>query len=457
MVSNSRVLFQRFWLRESWTQPIVPGFQEQIDADFPAEFEWDLTGDQAPYRVEASMRGKPGQCPEPLVIDPATAGAKAARKRWIAGLLANRNGTAPPWNGSVPVEVHLPCVDRRSAPNWEAEATSARVTEDGAIYLQDAGMHQARINAALAILFRGARVNAPFHSRFTDTRTMSQEAALYQLPPVLDRYGLGNGWKEWMEARAGHQFDVSILLRLKADAAQAWVEVPGPRQGAFHDRLIQLSNAVQASLRVWLNYVYFQDSERYRDPAKAWPMIVFCAMKPFHGKSRADYCYEVTDHTSIQRALWGVLQTLEDEMRRIAPRLAPLPVPLQQMYSQRRTPEMVREAGRFPRLFGSLLFGEREIVEAFLRFAQHIHEAIPVGKPDGIVKHGSALYRKVERRLSSLHGSLDFGSLAPMILLEATSALASATGYHFPVEAMVRIRDRDERADYYSANSFFTG
>lgn len=457
MVSNSRVLFHRFWLRESWTQPIVPDFQETIDTDFPAEFDWRMEGDRAPYRVEVSLRGSAGQRPEPLVIDPALTGTKAARKRWIAGLLAHRNGAAPAWNGSVPVELHLPCVDRRGASNWETEASAARVTEDGAIYLQDPGMHQARVNAALTILFRGSRVHAPFHSRFTDIRTLDQETALYQLPPVLDRYGLGEGWKEWIAARPGHRFDVSILLRLKADAAQAWVEIPGPRQAAFYDRLIQLSNAVQASLRVWLSYLYFQDVAHYRDPAKAWPMIVFSAMRPFRSKSRADYSYEVTDHSSVQRALWGVLPALEDEMRRIAPRMDSLPVTLQQMYSQRRTPEMVREAGRFPRLFGALLFGEREIVEAFLRFAQHIHEAIPIGKPDGIVKHGSALYRKIERRLASIYGSLDFGHLAPMILLEATSALASATGYSFPVEAMVRIRDRDEGADYYSANSSFTG
>lgn len=457
MVSNSRILFHRFWLRESWTHPIVPDFHETIDSGFPAEFDWESDGEKAPYRISVSMRGAPENKPEALVIDPAVAGAKAARRRWIAGLVAHRNGSAPPLNGSVPVELHLPCTDRRSAPNWQDEACQARVTEDGAIYLQDTGVHQARVNAALAILFRESRVAAPFHSRFTDVRTMDQETALYQLPPILDRYGLGDGWKEWMAERPGHHFDVSILLRLKADAAQAWVEIPGPRQATFYDRLIQLSNAVQESLRVWLSYLYFQDIKIYHDPAKAWPMIVFTAMKPFRSKSRADYSYEVTDHGSIQRALWGVLPALEDEMRRIAPRLASFPITQQQMYSQRRTPEMVREAGRFPRLFGALLFGEREMVEAFLRFAQHIHETLPVGKPDGVVKHGSALFRKVERRLASLYGSLDFGHLAPMVLMEATSALAAATGYSYPVEAMIRIRDREESADYYSANSSFTG
>jgi hypothetical protein len=144
-------------------------------------------------------------------------------------------------------------------------------------------------------------------------------------------------------------------------------------------------------------------------------------------------------------------------MRRIAPRLDGLVLRDQFMYSQRRTTEMVRMAERFPRQFGSLLFGEREIIEGILRFAQNLHEAMQTAKPDNVIKLGSALHRKVERRLASIYGTFDFGSLGAMIVLEATSALAQASGKAFPIEAMVRIRDRQEGADYYSANSSFTG
>lgn len=458
MPAKTRILFRKIWFREGWSEPVEPGYLETLDPGFLAEIQGRIQGNAPPFRVQADLLGAPAARPEDLGVDPALAGAKAARRRWIGSFVARqRLGDSPDTAQELPVEINFPCVDRRAGSDWRNELRPARVTEDGAIYLQDPGMHQARANVALAALFRRGESDVPVYSRFSDLRTMSQESALYQLEPILSRYGLGDGWSQWLRERPGRQFDVSILLRLGSGAARAWADVPGPGQSAFHERLIEVANGIQGAIRAWLSYGFFQDLSVYRTPARAWPVLVYAAMKPFRGRSRADFCYEVTDPASIQRALWGVLPALEDEMRRIAPRLANLPQQLQYAYSQRRTPEMAKEAANLPRIFGGLLFGEREIVEAFLRFAQRLHETIPAGKTGGLFRHGSLLYGKVSRKLAALCTGADYSNLAPMVLLEATAALAAASGYPTPIEALVRIRDRQEGADYYSANCSFTG
>jgi hypothetical protein len=378
-----------------------------------------------------------------------------------ANQAAVRAGQAARLNGTVPVELHLPCVDRRGADEFAVRGPDApaRILPDGAVLLQDPDLYQSRLVASVALNSPRDTPQVPFYLRFADRRTCSTAAAVHQLQPVLARYGLPEEALRWISDRGAESFDICLLVRLRSSAIETWSTVAGPRQAAFHDQFRLVSQAVQESLRTWLPYLYFQDDERFRVTRLAYPMLVYAFMKPFRGGFRSDYCYDPTDRVSIQKALWGVMPQLEVEMKRLAPRLSAMGLSHadQIQYSGRRAPTMVKAASDSHRLFGALLFAEHQIIETLVAFASEVHKGVRNQTPVSPVKMGTNLHRKLRKRLRRVYGTLDASGLISMLLLEATAPLAAAQGLASPIEAMIRIRARPDGSEYYAVNSEFRG
>ena len=434
MLSSPRIIFERHWFREQKNRRIDTDLFEEIDHRF-------------------SIEG--------LGLDTAI-GEKAADRRVAANRAAVRVGQAAYLNGAVPVELHLPCVDRRGADAFAARGadTPARILPDGAVLLQDPDLYQAHLLASVALnsYEPAASPTVPFYLRFADRRSCSQIVALHQLPPVLTRYNLPREALCWIANRNGESFDISVLLRVHSSAVGTWGTVAGPRQAAFHDQFQPVAQAIQEGLRLWLPYLFFQDDKRFDAPRKAWPLLLYALMKPFRSEFKADYTYDPTDEVSIQKALWGVGPLLEAEMKRLSPRLVALglPTPLQFQFSQRRTPQMAKVA-KSTRLFGSLLYGEQQIMESIVAFASEIHKGLRNSIPVSPVKMGTLFHRKLHKQLKRICGTFDATALLSMILVESTSALAWAQHRPSPVEALIRIRARQEGSEYYAVNSVFQG
>jgi len=406
----------------------------QLESTVPLQVHWCRETASSKDSVKTAFAWDP---PEPQPVVDSALLAKAARRRADAGLPES------------PIELHLPCSTQPVAP--------PRVYPDGAVVLQDPGAHTACLMTLLALSHEGGPPDSSY-LRFADTRTATGKNLAYQLPRMLERYGLPDEAIEWVHARPG-AVTASLLLRIPARAALAWRGIAGPRQARFHQQLRPVAASLQESLRVWLPYVFFQDPKVFASPKDAWPMLVYEFLKPFKSEFAADYTYDPHDRAAIHKALWGVIPPLLNEVKRIRPWIAEtgvkLPDPFQ--YSQRRVPPALHEMARVPRRFSQILFAEQQLHENLLRYSEEIHTARKAESSPVPLRMGTQIHSRLSLRLKRAYCRANFRPLAPMILVEATAALAGAEGIRTPVQALLRLRCMETAQVKVLTNPAFSG
>jgi len=91
---------------------------------------------------------------------------------------------------------------------------------------------------------------------------------------------------------------------------QAWFEAPDECSYDFFPTFRRVSVALQSALRRTVPASYFADVSRYSNTLLAYPVLVYAASKPFPGKYRTEYTYDVLKPEHMNRVFRGLAPRL---------------------------------------------------------------------------------------------------------------------------------------------------
>lgn len=196
-----------------------------------------------------------------------------------------------------------------------------------------------------------------------------------------------------------------------------WRSAPVERDEEYFPTWQRVSMALQRWLRDRVSARYFSDPTRLEDRAECYPMIVYQACRPFFGKPRTEFTYDLRDFPwcedtleaswkltgrGLQRALTGIeaqLNALGNE--RLARRYSPV-----------WFEDVLVAVRRKPKAYADLLAREAAIINAVIDLGTQ-------PKVDSINRASKI----VNQRLRKMHGE-DLRSLGCGVFEEATRALA---------------------------------
>jgi hypothetical protein len=261
------------------------------------------------------------------------------------------------------------------------------------------------------------------------------------LPPLLERYGLDQPVAEWLRARKG-EISTSIQISLPGTAACCWYRAPRDKQAIYYDQMSRVSQAIHTTLRHWVAYLYLQDFSLLEDHHASHAVLAFSELRPFRGKVRSEFSYDVMNPDPLQKALRMVTRPLTERFVEIRRRLddegRQLVMP---HYTVRRALHVSRALQRLPKEFGGLIQAEQQIIGGFLDLANRA--ATLRAHPESVFPIGTSLMEQMQVRLRRICSHPSFPALAPLVLIEATQALAVEQGKKFPLRAIVKMRAED--------------
>jgi len=201
-----------------------------------------------------------------------------------------------------------------------------------------------------------------------------------------------------------------------------WLQAPDERNSTFFPVFARVSVAVQTVLREHMPKAYFADWEKYSDTKTAYPMLIYQASRPFHGKLRSELTYDVLNpktlaalFRSVKLALPELLDVVEAKLR-----AAGLDEPAAK-YARKRAPEIVQSVERLSKsrkCLYALIHGEALLVNALLA----------LGGLGGLAaKEQARRVASFEKRwnfqLRRIYPGMNFTWLAGTLLEAATGAL----------------------------------
>jgi len=369
--------------------------------------------------------------------------------------------------GERTLEVHLPFLDSKQwTSRWEALAT-ARVEagDDGRIVvytvsasdeLLAAGKYQSTLALAGSLLSPGKADD--FSLTYTNTARLDAKHAAQSLGAMLDAYGFGPGVSAWMANSAG-DLETALTLSVAGSLAAAWLHAPAESAPEYFPVFSRVSVAVQQAMRRWLPLIYFADLSRYEDLAAAYPLVFYRSTRPFAGRPRCDFTYDLVSPDApgvarcwaarpLARTLGAVQQTLTAAGKT---RLA-------RFYAPRRAPEILYGIVKQPRLINALLFADSFIVDNMLRLGLEGCElagsmaASPARAVKDLANFSADFAATFHRRLRRLYGGRNFVALGSLLLVEATNALGAALSGKPPeIAGTLRIRASDREQVFVNA------
>ncbi len=356
-------------------------------------------------------------------------------------------------DGHHTLELHLPFLDRKAwTTRWDALARAqVEAGEDGRLLvytvkasdrIEQKNAYQSTLALAGSLLF--PKQLPSFELTYSDTRTGEAGHLSRTLAPLVEAYGLPEEARQWLEAagRGGGSLAASLTLSVPGSAVAAWLGAPGERDPNFFEVYSQMSVAVQQATRRWLPYVYFSEVERYADLASAYPLLLFQSTRPYSGRPRSDFTYDMVGPGSPGVARPWAARPLAAELTRVQQLLlAAGRKETARFYSSWRAPEILAGIAKNPRLLNALLTGDAFFVDRLVRRGVEARELAGTFATDPrkavrkLVAFAADFAALFHRRLRRLYGGRDFVAFGSLLLVEATRALAGDT----PVSAALRV------------------
>ena len=288
-----------------------------------------------------------------------------------------------------------------------------------------------------------------FTLTYSDRRRVPCALALAELAPVLRACGFEPSAAEWLSqvpAGGAGDLDVSFALSIPGSLASAWLDSPGERDPLFFPSYARVSVAVQRSMRAWLPYVYFASPERYENPKTAFPMVVYQASRPFAGRPRYDFNYDVINDRSMASFFRLAARQLPGELARIEALLLAAGRPeAAALYSPRHARDILTSVRRRPRLLHSLLVADAFFFNALVKLGCRGHELLeksarnPGAAGRGFSCIADKFVRTCHKKLRRLHGGQAFLAFTSLLLVTATSALSGVAGGPDDIQAVLRV------------------
>ncbi|MGE5568876.1 MAG: hypothetical protein ACM3S5_07555 [Rhodospirillales bacterium] len=348
------------------------------------------------------------------------------------------------FNRNTHLELHLPFLDRKQwEERWEALArVEVEAGEDGRLFAytvdaSDSIEKKSRYQGTLAlagVLLSGREPD------FTLTYTGRRAAVRSEeLAPLLNAYG-------FPESAVEDGADVSLTLSVPGSFVAAWLQAPDERSPEYFLTFSAVSVAVQRALRQWLPYVHFSDIDRYGDLEAAFPLIVYKCMRPYPGRGRGEFTYDVMEPQTMPLALRSAARVLPAEMRRIHALLtAAEKKKIAKFYAPGETKQIIAAVQRKPHLLNALLSADTFFVDSLQRLAvegRALREALaadPKRAVKKLAKFSAEFVATFHRRLRRLYGGQNFTQFGSLLLVEATRALHGALNGEAAVAGLLRV------------------
>ncbi len=200
-----------------------------------------------------------------------------------------------------------------------------------------------------------------------------------------------------------------------------WRESPGERDAEYFPRWQRVSLALQRWLRDRIAEQYFRDPARFEDRPDCYPMIVYQAARPFFGRPRTEFTYDLRDFPWCEDTLtasWKLTgRGIQRALAKIETRLRELGnESLARKYSPVWFEDVLVAVQRRPRPYADLLARESAVINA----------VIDLGTQPTVDAVNRAA-KIINQQLRKVHGpkqSMDMRSLGFGVFEEASRVLA---------------------------------
>lgn len=274
---------------------------------------------------------------------------------------------------------------------------------------------------------------------YIDRRTLDRSDCL---APLLAAYG----FDDRAAAAAQPGAEVTLTLSIPGALAAHWFCAPLEREPDFQPVFSAVSVAVQAALRRWLPYVYFSGLDRFADPRTALPLLVYQVMRPFSGGCRGEFTHDVVSPDAPQPE-WAAsaARPLAAELARIHSALAAAGrKELARSYAPDQARAILRSVVRRPAPLNSLLKADAICVDHLVELAARGRRFSELAARDPrrtakeLARLSEDFAAAFHRRLRRLYNGESFVFFGPLLLAEATAALAN-----IPIAAALHLRCGD--------------
>ncbi len=357
------------------------------------------------------------------------------------------------------VELHLPFFNRKEWSSRLEALAKMEVASDGdgrlLVYHVEASDRVEKRNAYQSVLALAGGMSvgrrhssSSFTLTYSDQRRLPAARVAGALAPALAAYSFPDGSAAWLrevcDKRAG-DVDVSLELSIPGSLVSAWLEAPGEREAEFFPAYARMSVAVQRAVRLWLPYIYFSDIGRYENLGAAFPLVVYQVSRPFNGRPKAEFTYDVLNDARMVGFRRMAAAALPVEMERIQSLLVQAGrTSTAAYYRPERAPNIVAsvKADRSRRL-RSLLVADALLVDALVnlgcrgRRLRKQAASDPAAAVKSLSRFAADLASTFHGKLRRLYGGQEFLALGGLLLVEATAALSQAAAS--PVQAVLRI------------------
>lgn len=193
----------------------------------------------------------------------------------------------------------------------------------------------------------------------------------------------------------------------------AWTDAPLESNPRHFRAWRGVSMALQEALRVWLPEIHLRDLARFEDCDNAYAFLVYAASRPFPGRPKTEFTYDIADGETLLGALSMTKRALRNVLAQAERRLHEAGRPeLARRYAPVWQEDIVREVTQRPQRLLEILGSEATLVNAVVRLGSQ--RSLVVVKP--FAKAASSALRRVCGE--------DFRRLAVPMLDTATEALA---------------------------------
>jgi hypothetical protein len=201
-----------------------------------------------------------------------------------------------------------------------------------------------------------------------------------------------------------------------------WLSAPDERNPSFFPAYARISLAIQAVLRERVPSSYFQTLDGFRDPKRAYPMLVYQAARPFRGRLRSELTYDVLNPLTLATLLRGARPGLLELLRQTESRLSRANwSELADQYHPKRAAhvlEMVQKLSKSRKCLYLLIRSESVLLDALVELGG-------LGKLTAKqqLRRLAEFEKKWAFQLRRLYPGTDFLWLAPILLDAAGAAL----------------------------------
>lgn len=287
---------------------------------------------------------------------------------------------------------------------------------------------------------------------YSSTQRLACSQARVTLPRVLASYGFDGAGR--LDKRLGSRqggVDVAMTVSIPGVLAERWLDAPGERDPQFFPVYARVSRAVQRAIRTWLPYLYFASPERYEDLEVAAPLVVYQASRPFAGRPRYDFSYDVLRESSMALFYRRASTRLSEELARIEGLLLGADrSDSAEAYNPKHSGDFLKKVQRHPARLRSLLVAETCLIDAFVNLGCQAGQLggqkaedprIALKQLTGLANQAAKSLRSTLRKLP---GRLDPLALGALLFVEATNALGGDATRPSSIQATLEI-SADER------------